>query len=62
LHHPAEYYVKRQPLSRPKDVRVLPATKSLRDRYAEVLRLRRAICQTKAALQAPATVNRLAAK
>ena len=54
--------MKRQPLSRPKDVRVLPATKSLRDRYAEVLRLRRAICQTKAALQAPATVNRLAAK
>ncbi|KRQ94721.1 hypothetical protein CQ12_04105 [Bradyrhizobium jicamae] len=58
----AEHFVKRHRLSKPKTVRALPATKSLSDRYAEVLRLRRAICQTQAALQAPTTVNRLAAK
>ena len=58
----AEYFVKRQRLSKPKNVVELPAKKSLSDRYAEVVRLRQAVCRTQAALRAPAAVNRLASK
>ncbi|MBT1515647.1 hypothetical protein KIP88_34775 [Bradyrhizobium sp. SRL28] len=58
----AEHFVKRQRLSKPKDIRELPAEKSLSDRYAEVVRLRQAVFRTQAALRAPAHVNRLASK
>jgi hypothetical protein len=54
--------VKRQRLSKPKDVKELPAEKSLSDRYAEVVRLRQAVFQTQAALQSPADVDRLVSK
>jgi hypothetical protein len=49
--------VKRQRLSKPKDIEELPTEKSLSDRYAEVVRLRQAVCRTQAALQTPADVN-----
>jgi hypothetical protein len=54
--------VKRQRLSEPKDTEELPAEKSLSDRYAEVVRLRQAVCRTQAALRTPADVNRLVPK
>ena len=54
--------MKRQRLSKPKDVRELPAEKSLSDRYAEVVRLRQAVFRTQAALRVPADVNRLVSK
>ena len=54
--------MKRQRLNKPKDVRELPAEKSLSDRYAEVVRLRQAVFRTQAALRAPADVNRLVSK
>ena len=54
--------MKRQLLSKPKDVRELPAEKSLSDRYAEVVRMRQAVFRTQAALRAPADVNRLVSK
>jgi hypothetical protein len=57
----AEHCVKRQRLSKPKNIPELPK-KSLSDRYTEVLKLRKAVLQTQAALRAPAGVNRLASK
>jgi hypothetical protein len=50
--------VKRQRLSEPKDIEELPAEQSLSDRYAEVVRLRQAVCRTQAALRKPADINR----
>jgi len=58
----AEHYVKRQRLSKPKNVLELQPKKSLSDRYAEVVRLRQAVFRTQAALRAPAGINRLASK
>jgi hypothetical protein len=58
----AEHYVKRQRLSKPKNVHELQPKKSLCDRYAEVVRLRQAVFRTQAALRAPAGINRLASK
>jgi hypothetical protein len=58
----AEHYVKRQRLSKPKNVQELQPKKSLSDRYAEVVRLRQAVFRTQAALRAPAGINRLASK
>jgi len=57
-----EHYVKRQRLSKPKNVHELQPKKSLSDRYAEVVRLRQAVFRTQAALRAPADINRLASK
>ena len=54
--------MKRQRLSKPKNIKELPAEKSLSDRYAEVVRLRQAVFRTQAALRAPADVNRLVSK
>ena len=54
--------MKRQRLSKPKDIEELPAEKSLSDRYAEVVRLRQAVCRTQAALRTPADINRLVSK
>jgi hypothetical protein len=55
-------FVKRQRLSKPKDIRELPVEKSLSHRYAEVVRLRQAVFRTQAALRAPADVNRRVSK
>lgn len=57
-----EYNVKRQRLSKPKNVHELLPKKSLSDRYAEVVRLRQAVFRTQAALRAPADINRVASK
>lgn len=54
--------MKRQRLSKPKNIQELPAQKSLSDRYAEVVRLRRAVFRTQAALRAQVGVNRLVSK
>lgn len=54
--------MKRQRLSKPKNVHELQPKKSLSDRYAEVVRLRQAVFRTQAALRAPADINRLASK
>jgi hypothetical protein len=54
--------VKPQRLRKPKNIRELPAEKSLSDRYAEVVRLRQAVFRTQAALRAPADDNRLVSK
>jgi hypothetical protein len=62
LYELAEYFVKRQRLSKPKNIRELPAEKTLSDRYAEVVRLRQAVFRTQAALRAPAYVNWLVSK
>jgi hypothetical protein len=56
------YFVKRQRLSKSKNINELPAEKSLSHRYAEVVKLRQAVFRTQAALRAPADVNRLASK
>lgn len=58
----AGYFVKRQRLSKPRNVGELPAKKSLGDRYAEVVRLRQAVFRIQASLRTPASVNRLASK
>jgi len=57
LYELAEYFVKRQRLSKPKNIKELPAEKSLSHRYAEVVRLRQAVFRTQAALRSPADVN-----
>jgi hypothetical protein len=57
LYELAEYFVKRQRLSKQKNIKELPAEKSLSRRYAEVVRLRQAVCRTQAALRAPSDVN-----
>jgi hypothetical protein len=62
LYELAEYFVKRQRLSKPKNIKELPAEKSLSDRYAEVVRLRQAVFRTQAALRAPADVDRQVSK
>jgi len=62
LYELAEYFVKRQRLSKPKNSPELPALKSLSDRYAEVVRLRQAVCRTQAALRAPTAVSRMTSK
>ena len=54
--------MKRQRLNKPKNIKELPAEKSLSDRYAEVVRLRQAVCRTQAALLTPADVNRQVSK
>ncbi|MEH2526190.1 MULTISPECIES: hypothetical protein [unclassified Bradyrhizobium] len=54
--------MKRQRLSKPKNIRELPAEKSLSDSYAEVVRLRQAVFRTEAALRAPVDVNRVVSK
>jgi len=54
--------VKRQRLSKPKNVHELQPKKSLGDRYAEVVRLRHAVFCTAAALRALADINRIASK
>jgi hypothetical protein len=56
------YFVKRQRLSKPKNINELPAEKSLSLRYAEVVKLRQAVSRTQAALRAPADASRLASK
>ena len=58
----AEYYVERQRLNKPKNMKEFSAKKSLSYRYAEVVKLRQAVCQTQAELRAPTGLNRLASK
>ena len=54
--------MKRQRLNKSKNIKELPAEKSLSHRYAEVVRLRQAVFRTQAALRAPADVNRQVSK
>ena len=54
--------MKRQRLGKPKNIQEPPTEKSLSDRYAEVVRLRQAVCRIQAALQAPDGVDRLVSK
>jgi hypothetical protein len=62
LYELAEYFVKRQRLSKQKSIKELPAEKSLSHRYAEVVKLRQAVVRTQAALRAPADAIRLVSK
>jgi hypothetical protein len=62
LYEQRGYYVKRQRLNKSKNIKELPAEKSLSHRYAEVVRLRQAVFRTQAALRAPADVNRQVSK
>jgi hypothetical protein len=54
--------VKRQRLGQPKNIQETPTQKSLSDRYAEVVRLRQAVCRIQAALQASDGADRLVSK
>jgi hypothetical protein len=54
--------VERQRLNKSKNMKELPAEKSLSYRYAEVVKLRQAVFRTQAALRAPVDVNRLVSK
>jgi len=54
--------VERQRLNKSKNMKELPVEKSLSHRYAEVVKLRQAVCRTQAELRASADVDRLASK
>ena len=57
-----EYDVERQRLNKPKNIKELPAQKSLSYRYAQVVKLRQAVCRTQTELRAPADVSRPVSK
>ena len=54
--------MERQRLNKPKNMKEFSAQKSLSYRYAEVVKLRQAVCRTQAELRAPTGLNRLASK
>ena len=54
--------MERQRLNKSKNIKELPAEKSLSHRYAEVVKLRQAVFRTQAALRAPVDINRLVSK